>query len=105
MGGSMLGSSRRVRRMNDMPPSTTSSRLTTIAKTGRRIDRSDSFIGSALAARAGAGGMAGGGRGPAFGRGRRGGIDHLHPRAQLAGALDHDAVAGGQALGALGQPP
>src|SRR5690606_39074499 len=100
MGGSMLGSSRRVRRMNDMPPSTTSSRLTTIAKTGRRIDRSDSFIGSAPVAGARSDGVRGPALFPDLGavRRRRGGIGHLHTRAQLAGALDHDAVAGGQSL-------
>jgi hypothetical protein len=44
MGGSIAGSSRRVRRMNDITPSTTSSRLITTASTGRLIERSDSFM-------------------------------------------------------------
>src|SRR3546814_4115247 len=49
IGGSIAGSSRRVRRENAMMPSTISSRLTTVAKTGRRMETSDSSMAQASA--------------------------------------------------------
>ena len=74
IGGSIAGSSRSVRRVNAIRPSTTSSRLITVAKTGRRIERSDRTTSAA------------GSRG---GRGVR----HARAVAQLDRALGHDRVA------------
>lgn len=44
IGGSIAGNSRKVSRVNDITPSTISSRLITTAITGRVMDRSESFI-------------------------------------------------------------
>src|SRR5688572_5665447 len=94
IGGSMFGSSRSVSRVNAMMPTTTSSRLITVAKTGRRIDRSERLIASAR-------------------RGRRRGVGRLRPAglrrlrrdlgdpravAQLHRTVDDDAFAGGETL-------
>ena len=89
----MAGSSRRVSRVKDITPSTSGSRLITTANTGRWMEMSDSFIRRGL------------------GRDRRRRISRLaamgwrdvagrdlQTRAQLAGAVDHDALAGLQAL-------
>src|SRR3982750_4736931 len=76
----MAGNSRSVRRVNAMMPSTMSSRLMTVAKTGRWIEMSDRRM-SALRRR---------------GCGRR--FDDLRAGGQLAGAVDDDAFACADAL-------
>ena len=83
IGGSIAGSSRRVRRENAITPSTISSRLITVAKTGRWMERSERFIASAPV------------RASSARRGRRVAPPSadLRARAQLAGAVDDDAVA------------
>src|SRR5687768_5702646 len=83
-----------------MMPSTISSRLITVANTGRRMDRSEISIASALSRRGG-GLRIGAGPGAIA---RRAGLAHRAARPQLAGAVDDDAVARLKALADLDLP-